>query len=358
MLDNGTHVAVLTSTYAWAANRTDLVQLPESNLCSVAYQDGYLIYAQRGTEKFWLSGLDDATTIGALDFSSADAFADNLVGCISDHRALYLFGRETVEGWYNNGDATFPFARDPSGFMERGCIATGSIAKAQSSVYWLGNDLCVYRASGFQPQVISTPAIDLLIAGASEPSSAEAFVYSLAGHTYYVLNFGDLTLRYDITTGMWSERSSADLERWRVASYANLEGLHLVGDVETTDIYELDPDTYDEDGDEIVRDIVCPPLSAGARVATLDEIFLDIEAGQGLATGQGSDPAVMLDWSDDDGRTWVGGLTASAGLVGEYRRRVTFLQLGQFVNRTLRFRFSDPVRWTILGAQARIGGGM
>ncbi len=63
---------------------------------------------------------------------------------------------------------------------------------------------------------------------------------------------------------------------------------------------------------------------------------------------------VMLAWSDDDGRTWVGGRTASAGAVGDYRRRVTFTMLGRFSSRLLRLRVSDPVKWTILGAQARL----
>jgi hypothetical protein len=361
MADNGTHVVTCAVTDSYASNRTTHLWLPENNLCSASYQDGYVIYAQRGTQNFWVSGLDDATTINALDFDTADAFADNLVGLVSDHRELWLFGESTTEVWYNAGNATgTPFSRTGGGFMERGCISPGSIAKANNQVFWLGDDLTVYRAVGYQPEPISTTDIEKLITAATSPVSSEAFTYSQDGHTFYVLTFGDLTVAYDITTGLWHERASYNEPRWRVSAYSYTKsGAHLVGDYETGAIYKLDLDTYTDAGGVLQRIAQSPPLSTGARHTFLHEVYLDLAAGVGLSGGgQGSDPKVRLDWSDDDGRTWEGAIDVSMGLIGNYRHRATWARLGRFSNRTLRFTVADPVRVALLGAEARIEAGL
>ena len=41
--------------------------------------DGYFIFAEPGTDQFYISAIDDATSLDALDFSSADAKPDNIV---------------------------------------------------------------------------------------------------------------------------------------------------------------------------------------------------------------------------------------------------------------------------------------
>jgi Neuraminidase (sialidase) len=79
-----------------------------------------------------------------------------------------------------------------------------------------------------------------------------------------------------------------------------------------------------------------------------------MEAGAGLTSGQGSDPQIMLDWSDDGGRTWSNELWRSAGKIGEYRHRAIWNRLGRFRRRTLRIRKSDPVKASFLTAFADI----
>lgn len=359
MINNGEHVVIATTVELYAANRADgVLLLPESNMAGMAYQDGYVIYAQAGTQRFYISGLDDATTIDALDFSTADAFPDNLVGLVSDHRGLLLFGEETVEGWYNSGDSSFPFARQGGGFIEQGCLASGSIAKAKRRVFFLGNDLTVYAVQGFQAEPITTPDVQKLIADATDPEAAEGFTYTIGGNTFYVLSFADLTLEYNLATGLWHKRKSWGLDRWRASCFASLTRTPLVGSVDDGRIFELDLEAYDEDGDPIEHEMQLPPASGGARDLFFGELFVDVEAGVGLATGQGSDPQLMLDWSDDDGRTFGNEMTESVGAVGEYRRRVTFPRLGKSRSRTFRIRASDPVNFVILGIEARVEAGL
>ena len=73
---------------------------------------------------------------------------------------------------------------------------------------------------------------------------------------------------------------------------------------------------------------------------------------------QGRDPQIMLDWSDDNGKTWSNQRAASFGMAGHYRQRVRFLRLGQARERIYRVSISDPVKRVILSANLEAEGGM
>lgn len=354
MTDNGTHVGIAANKFLYAANRSEIITLPQQYMNGATYQDGYGIFSEAQSERFWITDTDDMTSINALDFSTADAFADEIMGCISDHRELILMGKTSGEVWHNVGAASFPFLRSQSGFIERGMASSGSLAKALNTVFFEGDDFAVYAMQGYSPKPITTPPIQRKIESVLDPHSGWAFTYSQDGHDYYVLGFSDLTVVYDITTNRWHERKSDGLDRWRVNRYARAWDKQLVGDHSTGDIYELDPETYDENGDLLRREATLPPISKGGRRLAMHELYLDIEMGVGLTSGQGSDPVVMLDWSDDGGKTWSNERTATIGKIGEYTKRCIWTRLGTFRQRTLRFAISDPVNIAILGAFARL----
>jgi hypothetical protein len=353
MIENGIHLGIATDGPSYAANLDGIIPLPEGSFVGAAYQDGYGIFAKGGTETFWITGIDDMTTIGALDFSSTDAFADYLMGCVSDHRELWLFGRDTVEVWNNTGDAAFPFARTQGGFIERGCAASASIAKANNMVLWLGNDRNVYAAQGYQPQSMSPPEIANIIEQQSDVSSCRATVYSQGGHTFYPISFGGRTLALDLTTGAWHERSSGG-SRWRAGTTAYQWEKTFAGDYENGNVYELSLSTHTDNGDPIIRQSVSAPIHVGGLRASMASLEIEMEVGVGLVSGQGSDPEIMVDWSDDDGHTWSNQRVAKIGKAGERKTTVRINRLGSFRRRAIRITSSDPVPLHIVDAWADI----
>ncbi len=360
MTQNGTHVAVVSSVNAYAASRSSFAEItdgtdPYNGFTDATYQDGYGVFTLADSQSWYITNLDDMTTITSTDFTSADALTGNVVGAISDHRELWIFGESFTEIYQNTGNASFPFER--ATMIERGCQAVGSIAKAENTVFWLADDGTVRAARGYEPQIISTTQVEGLIDGATSRTSARSFVYHQSGHTFYVLSFYDLTVVYDINTGLWHERVSTGMDRWRVGSYAFFTGKHLVGDVINGQVYSLDLDTYDDDGDAIIREMRLPPLNGQGRRVFVDELYLDFDGGTGLATGQGSDPQAMLDWTTDGGHSWSNELWETIGAVGEYGRRVTWRRLGAEYERTFRIRVSDPVKTVIKGAYLRASAG-
>lgn len=354
MIENGTHIGIAAGGKSYAANKSEILELPENNLNGAAYQDGYGIFTQAGTQFFWLTGVDDMTTINALDFSSADTFSDTVVGCISNHRNLAIFKERSSEWFYNAGVAAFPFVR--SHILERGCKAPGSIAKAKTTVMWLGDDLAVYATTGQAPQRISPSEIEYAIEKQSSPQTAEAFVYQQEGRTFYQLSFSDLTIVYDIEARRWHNRWSKGLNRWRANCHSSAWGKELVGDYSNGKVYELDLDTLDDDGDTIIKRATFPPLHSGSNRAAMNQLRIKAEMGVGLTSGQGSDPKMMLDWTDNRGHTWSNEITASMGKKGEYQNQIEFNRLGAFRERTLRITVSDPVKTVILAAYAELEG--
>lgn len=69
-----------------------------------------------------------------------------------------------------------------------------------------------------------------------------------------------------------------------------------------------------------------------------------------------SDRKVQLNYSNDGGRNWSNLRTKSIGETGEYAKRVRFLSLGAFVNRTWRVVVSSPVKRDLLGAVVTVEG--
>lgn len=67
-------------------------------------------------------------------------------------------------------------------------------------------------------------------------------------------------------------------------------------------------------------------------------------------TPQGADPEIRLSVSDDGGRTYsLLQKWRSMGKIGEYTKRLRWLKMGMFRERTIRLEVTDPVRRNIVG---------
>lgn len=365
LADNGSQlVAVNSSGTGYVITSGAVAQITDTDFLSassVTYLDGYHIFSRTGTGQFFISDLLSATSYDALDIATAESSPDPLVKAFVDHRELWLFGTHSIEVWINTGAAAFPFERQPGSILEKGCAAAGSVAKLDNTVFWVGEDRIVYRAQGYTPQRISQHAVEqaLTDAALADVTDARACTYSVDGHPCYALTVGGVgTHVYDAATGLWHERDSrtsgVSLGRWRALGSARAYGKVLVGDDVSGVVYEVSPTVYAEGSDPLIRTAESPPIHAEGRRVFMSRVQLDMETGIGLATGQGSDPQVMLQWSDDGGRSWSSERWASAGQIGQYRWRVVWYRLGSFRERVLRFAVSDPVPVTFLGAHAEL----
>lgn len=370
MADNGLHLVIVDGAHGYRLTLADntFSQIADADWPAadrIAFQDGYFLLNDSGTGRFFVTSLY-GTEVDALDFATAEGAPDPLVSLICDHRELWLFGETSTEVWYNTGGADFPFARLDGAFIETGCAAAQSVAKMDNAVFWLSADKRgqghVMRAQGYQPQIISTRAVEYAIQGYADISDAVAYTYQQEGHAFYVLNFptGNATWVYDAATNLWHERmywNAGAEERHRGTAYAFCFGRHLVLDHSNGRVYELDLDAHADDGQELRAIRRTQHQHAQGRRLFWSELQIDIDAGVGLASGQGSDPQMMLRWSDDGGKTWSSEHWREMGRMGEYKRRAIWRRLGASWDRVYEVTISDPVKRVIVDAWANVEAG-
>jgi len=331
----------------------------------VEFMDGYLIFIKPNSQQFYLSGLN-STTFDALDIGSAEANPDNLVGQMATQENLYLFGTRSLEVFYDSG-STFPFQRIQGAVIEIGCAAAFSISKLQNTIYWLGQDEegrgVVYRIQGFEPQRISTHALEYVISQLGDVSSARSWTYQQNGHFFYCLNLpgAETTWVFDATTSLWHERAflaHGKFSRHLADCHAYAYNTDVVGDYSSGTLYALDPGTFTDNGNTLVRERRSPHIAKNKKRMFHESFQLDMETGVGTdGTNQGNYPQAMLQWSDDAGHSWSNEHWAAIGPIGSRLTRVIWRRLGQARDRVYRVRISDPVKVTFIGAEIDVTEG-
>ena len=404
MVDNGIQLFIACNgpSFIYNANTDAFQQITDPafpGAGTVAYLDGYFVFNEPNSQKIWITALFDGTLVDATEFASAEGSPDGVVGLIADHAQLWVYGTNSIEVWYNSGNADFPFSRIQGGFNELGCAAAYSIAKMDNGLFWLGKDArgqgMVYRANGYSGQRISTHAIEWHIQQYGDLSDAIGYTYQQDGHSFYVLIFptANTTWVYDVATQAWHERAgfvNGDFTRHRSNCQVFFGTKVMVGDYQNANIYSFDLDDYSDNssiqkwlrswralptGQNNLKRTAQHSLQldcesgvgiTGSMIA--ETIYLQTEEGTNLVTEsgdkliaeqqtivtQGSDPQVMLRWSDDGGHTWSNEHWVSIGKIGEYYRRAIWRRLGMTMklrDRVYEVSGTDPVKIAIMGAE-------
>lgn len=356
----GDNVVIVVEGKAYQYDGTSVSEITDNDLetpDSCAHLNQQIIF--QGDDDRWVtSDVGDATSIQGLNYATAESNADNLVRVFVHNQILYLAGEKTIEPWWNSGQGNPPFDRINEGIMQIGLAAKLSMASNDKSVYFLGDDKNVYILQGTTFERISSVNIANEIQGFDVISDAEGACITFQGQNFYVLTFPneERTFAYNESVGRdqgWFELSSntSETSRYNASSFTRAFGKNLVTDTDGN-IHELDPDTYDEFGDEIIRYRQTGPIHGGAFGAPGKRIEMNrfeafIETGVGTVSGEGLVPQIMLDYSDDGGRTWSTERWQTMGEAGEFIWKVEWHKLGSFHNRIIRLKCSDPVYFCI-----------
>ncbi len=350
--DNGYVLTLSTNVFAQIADP----DFPGSD--RVDYLDGFFLLKAPGTQQFYTTSIDDASTIDALDYASAESTPDDIVAHIVLNQRLYLLGELTTEIWFNAGGVDFPLARATGETIDVGCIAKWSVCKADAGIMWIGRDLngsgIVYNASGGPPQRISTVAVEEALQASSDLSSAVAYVYQDHGQTFYAINAPGVasTWVYEVATNAWHERCDLDadgeFEQHRATHHVFAHGLHLVGDADGY-VYRMDRTVNTFDGDARVCERTSPNDAIPLREEkTHREFVLDCTTGEASS----GTPVVELSWSNDGGATFGNPVQRSAGALGNRYQRLIWRNLGRSRDRVWRVRFSEDAPFAIVSGES------
>lgn len=313
MEDNPTQVMLVDGQYGYVyekgpATLAQITDLDFPGAASLTYQNGYGIICVPETGRFYLSGINDFTVWDALDFATAEAAPDNAVAVLADHEDLLVFGEKTIEPYVDTGNVDFPYERRSGAMLEIGCGAGHSPAKGENIFFWLDDHGIARKAEGYSPIIISTRQTEHQTNQLPSFSDGRGMFAVIGGHPLYILTFpaGDYTLVYDVSVQQWYRWTSYPSDsRWRGNCLMQDGKLILVGDYENGIIYEPDEATE---------------------------------------AAQGTDPQIVMTYSDNGGKTWSNEKWRSAGKVGEYSAQPAWNRLGRSRNRLYRFEGTDAVR--------------
>jgi len=167
----------------------------------ITFQDGYVIAVTPNSNQFQISGTDDIP-IGdmrvwdAANVSIQAGQADNLRAVLSSREYLRLFGHRRSQVYQNVGSAGiggFPFQSYNETFIETGLAAPFGLCDLGQSVVWIGEDARGQRAAwrdiAFQPQRISTFAVELAWGGYPTVEDATCFPFIWQGHLMVRFDF-------------------------------------------------------------------------------------------------------------------------------------------------------------------------
>jgi hypothetical protein len=371
MTDNGVQLVLVDGQDGWiytfatgVFSKITSPNMPVATKC--IYMDGYILFNEVNSQRYYFSNLLDASTIDALDFQSAIGSPDNITSMEVIHRQIWITGLKSIEVHTDTGDANTPFQRLDGVFIEHGCESPDTLAKINNTLFWLGagdtGHAIVWMAEGFSPRRISTHAVEYALSQYADLSGASAWVYCDSGHQFYMLQIpgASTTWCYDVATSLWHERASlqdGQFTQYWPNAHGYYNGSHIVNDSRNNCIYSLDPLAYDDNGTPKKWLRAAPYLAEpGLNRMFHHRLQIDMQTGVGDAQGQGLDPKIMMRYTND-GQTWSKERLGSIGKMGQYLWRVIWTKLGSSRTRAYEISGTDPVKIILLAAEVDVEQG-
>ena len=343
--DNGQQAVIVTGGEGYWVDLSTwvLTKIVNSAFYGADFVDmvaGRFVFNRPSTGQFYWSGLY-AVTFDGLAFATAESSPDLLVALIQHQDQLWLIGKQTTEVHYSTGDQDLPYLRLQGAAISAGCVAPRSLCRFGSSLVWLSQTEAgsgqVIMMQGYQPQRISTHAIEQAISSYSRIDDATAYAYQQDGHAFYVLTFpaANVTWCYDATTQLWHQRAgfaAGAFLRHRTQQHCMYRGGHLVGDYLNGNVYTIDRNAALDHDQNVVCERAAAVIGNDGAMMRFNALELVCPVGVGGSS-------FVLDWSKDQGRTWSDGVVASMGDIGAYETRVLWRRLGASRERIFRVRF-------------------
>jgi len=376
MTNNGTKLVIaVPGGKGYVYDGTLLQEITDPDYRSsntVSFKDGFFLFTASDGTVFFNSTLGDPLNVRALDFGTAEINPDRIMSTHVTHNELFVIGRETIELFQNVGGADFPFQRIGGANIQKGSHATFGVTGLDESFAFVGGGKYektgIYQVASSSVAVkISTPAIDLAIQEFSkeEISNCRAISYFERGNQIALFIFEseiipNKTFGYNFTASrqlevpIWFEfQSGVNDNGWDINSIVLAYGKLLAG-TKNGDLVELDKDFRDDLGGSIKRQFTAGSLTNSEKPIINPKITLWLEAGVGEGSGQGKDPSVSMDFSDN-GKVFGNDRIRKIGKVGKFGQQTEWRRNPRVsVFRVIRFTITDPIKVIIRKLQVTL----
>lgn len=326
-----------------------------SAVSGLAYVDGYVLAAEAGSNRVWRSTTPpaDPTGVWANGFFSASAHSDDATNLFALKGEIYVFGRQSVEVWENDG--VTPFSRVPGGYIETGCIAPKSVAVTEDGIYWLDNKRHFVTFEGKGIRRVSS-VYDRTIQLMGDVSDCTADRIEIGGRPFIAWHFksGNLTLIYDFINNKWFQWGSynsqtTEYNRWLGNSYCYAEpwNVHFVGSKTDGKIYAMSLEANSDEGVPVRAVLQTGHMSHGT-LKNKRSHELRVRAKRGVVSSD--NPSLMFRYRDN-GRYWSQEKILSLGETGQTDMVLRHQRSGIYRTRQYELSCTDSVPLIFVDAE-------
>jgi hypothetical protein len=356
MVDNGNVLLIVASGTAYTYDGTTLEAL---SLTFAPVQAQYL------NSKFLLLSSDNTvyvSNVGVAVFDpinsyQAESSPDDLIAIKVFNQFCFNMGSRTIEPWEDIGSGNPPLARMNGAIIEDAGIANKDCVCATSdALYFLGFNKIPYRVVNFQAQKLTdnNPGIVELFESYNK-SSAFVECFTVFGQDVILFYFptDKKVWCFSQETNLWFEVDHGVVGTlYQGKTIARLFDKNLIGDKDNGNIYELDADTYQNNGTPIVRERVFRPMAGetiGSPRAYLQMRLIQFAVESGVGVND-DNPQMMVSFSTDGGRTFSNERWLSLGENGDYQELIETYSNRKFKDLTVKIRYVDNTRFSLYDA--------
>ena len=370
---NPTQLLVVDGSSGYVFNQATGVITPAggafpNGALTATYCNGFGICEQPGTNQFFVSALNDFTNWPGLSFAAAVQAIDGIKATDTLGGLLIVFSAGHVEFWQNQGLTPEPFVYIQNSASMIGLQGINSRVHCGDSLLYLAHtgggtfqnsagSYQIAKIRGYSVSIASTTDIDNILqtmAATSTINDCTAFSYQVDEHLVAQFNFptAGRSLLLDVTTGFWSEVQSGITPGYAARHIGNLGagafGNQYIGDYANGNVYVPDPNTFTDNGNTIVRELITKTGVEDFNTFRISQIYLDMETGVGLSDPslQGYDPVVELSVARDS-RDFGAARRFKLGKLGQFMQRINSRRWGRARTAALKIRMTDPVKFVI-----------
>lgn len=375
--DDGRNLIICSAGNVWQYTQSTnaLVLVTDVNIVgstAVTFLNNKFIYTNvniAGGVDFVVSNVGDGTTASGLNAAAVEDDPGSLIRAYAFEDLIYMFTEKTTPLYWNNGDSQPPLDPVTGRVIEKiGLGALHSVANTDEYIYWLGDDRTIYSAISGNAQPISTIPISHAIEAYATVSDAVGYTFRMEGQNFYLLTFPaegkTWCLNESLGADGWFNLSN-DTNRgaYNATSFMRAYDKNLVADQTNGNLYQLDVNTYTNNGTSIQRIRTMSSVHAGlvgepGQRIQMSKFEIIMKRGVGLITGQGEDPQIIVEYSTDGGLSFEHGESVKVGRLGATDIRVEWFSMMSFYDLIVRLTTSDPVYYSIHSAaiDARAAG--
>lgn len=335
-----------------------------TNVPGVAVLDGYVVIFGKDGNAFNFSYPFDFERFDTGDAYTAEMAVDNILNILVIDRRLNIFGKSSIETWYNGGQAGDPFVRRLSGvFHGNGLYAEKILSvvthNGTEAAYFLDKNRKLVKLEGNGTVEVGT-SYDRYIQSLSRISDGYSSMITAGNKVLLAMTFPqeDKTIVYDPDVNCfyeWGQYDSVDADYdifdGGKSVYCREWNKHLIGSNTTGKIYEISPDYYTDAGTTIRAYMETGHINYGdsSKIKGSSGMKIHMKRGIGREENVYSDP-YLLHRKMDNGKTWGNYRRVSLGALGDTQTvKQVYRQGGSFYTRKHQFVMPDSAPVAIAG---------